>query len=65
MKEAEEEEGASRKTSRSGSKKNQIIIEMDEETWRDIIKTGNLKKPWIEHRAEEHQQISGSKGWYS
>jgi len=45
--------------------KHQAVFSLDMATWRDIIKTLDIKEPMIPHRREEAQGGPGARGWYS
>jgi non-structural maintenance of chromosomes element 4 len=60
---AESENGGDER--RHGSSKHQAILSLDEQTWKDLIATYNIKESMIEHRKYASNQGPGARGWYS
>ncbi|KAI1343609.1 Nse4-domain-containing protein [Xylariaceae sp. FL0016] len=59
----QQEEGGS--GARNTSRKQQAVLSIDMQTWKDIIDAFNISEPIIEHRKEQAQQTPGARGWYS
>ncbi|KAG5960999.1 hypothetical protein E4U58_004463 [Claviceps cyperi] len=50
---------------RHGASKQQAILSIDEETWREIIDVFQITQPMIPHRQQASQDGPGARGWYS
>lgn len=48
-----------------GSTRHQAIMSIDMDTWKDLIKTFDIREPMIPHREEEDARGPGARGWYS
>lgn len=48
-----------------GVSKHQAIINIDMNSWEDLIKTFDIQEPMIPHREEVIQTNVGARGWYS
>lgn len=62
---AGEKEQASTTMSKNGTMKRQAILSIDMPTWKDLIKTFNIRESMIEHRKEAKISGPGARGWYS
>lgn len=45
--------------------KRQAILSIDMPTWKELIKTFDIKESMIEHRKEAKVVGPGARGWYS
>ncbi|KAK5662883.1 hypothetical protein OQA88_6294 [Cercophora sp. LCS_1] len=52
-------------TQSRGSTRHQAIMSIDMDTWRDLIKTFDIREPMIPHREEEQTGGPGARGWYN
>lgn len=62
---AGEKEQASTTMSKNGTMKRQAILSIDMPTWKDLIRTFNIRESIIEHRKEAKIVGPGARGWYS
>ncbi|KAH9884194.1 Nse4-domain-containing protein [Xylariomycetidae sp. FL2044] len=48
-----------------GAQKQQAVLTIDMQMWRDIVDAFNITESIIEHRKEQSHQGPGARGWYS
>ncbi|KAI0597263.1 Nse4 C-terminal-domain-containing protein [Biscogniauxia sp. FL1348] len=60
-----DEEGDESGGARSSARKQQAVLSIDMQTWKDIIETFNITESIIPHRKEQSHQGPGARGWYS
>ncbi|EPE05599.1 nuclear protein qri2 [Ophiostoma piceae UAMH 11346] len=61
----EEDNEAAKDTMREDTRRNQLILSLDMEMWRDMIETFNIRHSMIAHRDQTNKAHPGGRAWFT